>query len=82
MTVKLRIGAFTIAMFLAAIPASLNAQDVSLAIVGGRLIDGYGGPPLHDSVVLIAGKRIRAVAPKVKLRFRAAHRSLMPMAEQ
>jgi imidazolonepropionase-like amidohydrolase len=46
---------------LALAPASLIAQDVSLAIVGGRLIDGYGGPPLHDSVVLISGKRISAV---------------------
>lgn len=31
------------------------------ALVGGRLIDGYGGPPLDDSVVLIEGERIAAV---------------------
>jgi imidazolonepropionase-like amidohydrolase len=31
------------------------------ALVGGRLIDGYGGPPLDDSVVLIEGERITAV---------------------
>ncbi len=67
MTVKLRISAFTIAMFLASVPASLFAQDVSLAIVGGRLIDGYGGPPLHDSVVLIAGKQIRAVGTESEI---------------
>jgi imidazolonepropionase-like amidohydrolase len=29
--------------------------------VGGRLIDGFGGPPLEHSVVLIEGERIKAV---------------------
>ncbi len=67
MTNKLRITGFTIAMFLASVPANLFAQDVSLAIVGGRLIDGYGGPPLHDSVVLIAGKQIRAVGTESEI---------------
>jgi imidazolonepropionase-like amidohydrolase len=33
----------------------------TLAMVGGRLIDGYGGPPLEDSVVLVEGERIVAV---------------------
>ena len=61
MTNKLRITGFAIAMILASVPAGLFAQDVSLAIVGGRLIDGYGGPPLHNSVVLISGNRISAV---------------------
>jgi imidazolonepropionase-like amidohydrolase len=36
----------------------------TIAIVGGFLIDGYGGPPLVDSVVLLAGDRIVAVGPK------------------
>ena len=36
------------------------AQPVT-ALVGGTLIDGFGGPPLHDSVILIEGDRIRAV---------------------
>ena len=31
------------------------------AVVGGRLIDGYGGMPLEDSVVIIDGERIAAV---------------------
>ena len=31
------------------------------ALVGGRLIDGHGGRPLADSVVLIEGERIKAV---------------------
>lgn len=32
-----------------------------LALVGGRLIDGYGGPPLENSVILVRGNRIEAV---------------------
>jgi imidazolonepropionase-like amidohydrolase len=34
---------------------------VTLAIVGGRLIDGYGGPPVEDSVILVRGNRIAAI---------------------
>ncbi len=37
------------------------ARAGSLALVGGTLIDGYGGPPLHDSVILVEGERIAAV---------------------
>ena len=36
------------------------AQARPLALVGGRLIDGFGGPPLANSVILIEGERIRA----------------------
>src|SRR6185436_4489089 len=32
-----------------------------LALVGGRLIDGFGGKPLENSVVLVDGERITAV---------------------
>lgn len=31
------------------------------ALVGGRLIDGYGGRPIENSIVLIEGERITAV---------------------
>ena len=31
------------------------------ALVGGRLIDGYGGAPIENSVVLIEGDRIQTV---------------------
>jgi imidazolonepropionase-like amidohydrolase len=31
------------------------------ALVGGTLIDGYGGPPRRNSVVLIQGERITAI---------------------
>lgn len=32
-----------------------------LALVGGRLIDGFGGPPLENSVIVVRGNRIEAV---------------------
>lgn len=46
-----------------------SAEEITLAIVGGRLIDGYGGPPLEDSVILIAGNKIAAIgqAPQVRV---------------
>src|SRR5919106_2079496 len=31
------------------------------ALVGGTLIDGNGGPPLRNSVILIEGERIKAI---------------------
>src|SRR5262249_57968804 len=39
----------------------LFAQDV--AIVGATLIDGKGGPPVSDSVVVVRGQRIPAPRP-------------------
>jgi len=48
------------AVLLAAWP--LAAQEAQLkALVGGTLIDGFGGLPLRNSVILIAGERIQAV---------------------
>lgn len=41
--------------------AQTSPHDVTLALVGGRLIDGYGGPPLENSVILISGNKISAV---------------------
>lgn len=41
--------------------ATKQGSAPTLAIVGGRLIDGFGGPPITRSVVLVAGDRVRAV---------------------
>jgi imidazolonepropionase-like amidohydrolase len=46
--------------FLLLFSSLIHAQGTK-ALVGGRLIDGYGGPPLDDSVVVIDGERITAV---------------------
>ena len=33
----------------------------TIALVGGTLVDGYGGQPIPNSIVLIEGERIKAV---------------------
>jgi len=51
----------TLASFLlAAFPAI--AQDI--AIVGGTLIDGNGGAPIADAVIIVAGRRIAALGQR------------------
>jgi imidazolonepropionase-like amidohydrolase len=40
---------------------SLAATAQVKALVGGTLIDGFGGKPLSNSVIIIDGERIRAV---------------------
>lgn len=39
----------------------------TLALAGGQVVDGYGGPPIRDGVVLIAGERIVAVGPAAEV---------------
>ena len=53
--------AFAVAASPAPQPEPAPAGGRTLALVGGRLIDGYGGRPLEDSVVLVEGERITAV---------------------
>jgi imidazolonepropionase-like amidohydrolase len=35
-----------------------GASRVTMAVVGGRIIDGYGGPVIENGVILVAGERI------------------------
>ena len=44
-------------------PGAPNAKHI-MAVVGATLIDGRGGPPVRDAVVVIAGGRITAVGPR------------------
>ena len=53
----MRLFSIICTLFLAA--ASLQAETLVLA--GGRLIDGYGGTPLENAVVIIEGNKIVAV---------------------
>lgn len=54
---------------MAAMPVAASRDEASragtavtkIALVGGRLIDGFGHAPLHDSVILIQGDTIMAV---------------------
>jgi imidazolonepropionase-like amidohydrolase len=44
-----------------AAPAQQNASPTTLALVGGTLIDGNGGRPIPNSVVLVTGRTITAL---------------------
>ena len=61
-TVPVCLRATLIVLIAATAPAAAQpAGDSITALVGGTLIDGHGGPPLRNSVVLIEGERISAV---------------------
>jgi len=47
-------------LVLCACALALGAQNRK-ALVGGTLIDGFGGPPIRNSVILIDGEKISAV---------------------
>lgn len=44
-------------------PSPSAAQTPTLALVGGRVVDGFGAPPIENGVVLVAGERVVAVGP-------------------
>jgi len=56
-----------VACGLAAAPIAHAADRPTLALVGGQVIDGYEGPPIHDGVVLITGERISAVGRRADI---------------
>lgn len=47
------------------------APGAAIALVGARLIDGRGGQPVADSVVLIEGNKITAAGPRASVRIPA-----------
>lgn len=53
-------------VLLPAFTSSLTAQPPT-AIVGAKLIDGAGGPPVENSVVIIENGRIRAAGPRAQV---------------
>jgi imidazolonepropionase-like amidohydrolase len=58
----IRAALVVLAVLLAAGGPRPSAQTATTkALVGGRLIDGFGGAPLADSVIIIEGERIKAV---------------------
>jgi NAD(P)H-dependent flavin oxidoreductase YrpB (nitropropane dioxygenase family)/imidazolonepropionase-like amidohydrolase len=57
------------ALLLIVFGTALGAQArPTMALVGGRVLDGYGGPPIENGVVLIAGERIVAVGREADVR--------------
>ena len=52
-------------LLLLAVPAVIYAQLTgAYAITGGTLIDGYGGPPVRDAVIVVDGERIVAAGAR------------------
>jgi imidazolonepropionase-like amidohydrolase len=45
-----------------------RAQSSAIAIVGATIVDGNGGSPLRDGVVVVADRRITAVGPRSSTR--------------
>ena len=56
----MKLRPFALAAFLS-LALTIPSPARTVALVGGRLIDGFGGPPLANSVILIEGERITAV---------------------
>ena len=56
--------------------ARLSAQPppARTAIVGGTVIDGNGGAPIADAIVIVAGDRIAAVGPRAEIAIPAGRR--------
>lgn len=52
---------FCLGMIASRFPGPVSAQQQTLVIQGGTLIDGNGGTPLRNSVIVIQGNRITAV---------------------
>ncbi len=50
-----------ILFLLLTLSSAIQAQSPIKALVGGTLIDGYGGKPLANSIILIKGERIKAI---------------------
>ncbi len=57
-TLGLTIGAVAL---IAAESPTRQTPPRPVALVGGTLVDGFGGPPIRNSVVLVQGERITAV---------------------
>jgi imidazolonepropionase-like amidohydrolase len=55
------VAIFMVAVVLSATPAGEQPLSAVKALVGGTLIDGFGGRPLRNSVILVEGARISAV---------------------
>jgi imidazolonepropionase-like amidohydrolase len=53
-------------------PVAVQAQERGIALVGGTLIDGNGGAPVRNSVILVRRGRIEAVGVLGKLEIPSA----------
>ena len=61
------LAAFAVLLLSLSLPVAAQRADSTLAIVGATLIDGNGGPPIADAVVLVRAGRIVAVGPRAQV---------------
>src|SRR3954469_6247115 len=64
----MRIAALSLAALLLFVTIGVRAQQSVVAIVGATVIDGNGGSPVPNAVVVITGSRISAVGPRASTR--------------
>ncbi len=50
-----------LSLFFCLFSITLFSQDNIKALVGGTLIDGFGGTPIRNSIILIEGEKIKAI---------------------
>ena len=62
----LRLG-FLFCLLASLIGCKANEESHVKAIIGAVLIDGNGGPPITDSVVVVSGSRIRSAGPRANV---------------
>ena len=58
---------FVLALAAAAAPVAAQRPDSIIAVTGGTLIDGNGGTPLRDAVVIVRNGKIAAVGPRTSV---------------
>lgn len=63
-----RLAGTTLLLALAALPACREREPEGVALIGGNVIDGSGGPPLRDAVIIVRGSRIDTIAPRASFR--------------
>ncbi|MFN6934485.1 MAG: amidohydrolase family protein, partial [Tsuneonella sp.] len=69
---KTVIGGVSLALLAAAVP--VGAEEV--ALLGATIVDGNGGKPIEDGVILLDGDRIVAVGPRATLNLPAGARRI------
>ncbi len=64
------------ALSILSVPVSSYGDAASIAVVGATIIDGNGGEPIADGVVLIEGRKIAAVGKQGAVRIPAGSRRI------
>jgi imidazolonepropionase-like amidohydrolase len=73
----MKVRAWLVAIVLL-LPAWALAQESSpvIALSGGRVIDGWGGAPIENAVVVVRGNKIEAVGPAASVAVPAGARTI------